>query len=527
MNATKLTMIVFSVTAIIISGCSRDNRVTSPGGDVYPDIDKNQAELTIQPETENNAARIAVRGDESVNESIYIVAEVHKTNFEKGCWYLKSNDGEYYTPMVPKSLELELGMKLKASGYVDKSIHFFCGNGPAFVIEEYAILTGSDEPTEDRAPAKPVEDRAHKASAGIQSSEQATAALTADKALRKKKDTEVKSAPTEDRALQASTGIQSSEQAAAALTADNAPRKKKDKEIKSASTKDRALQASAGIQSSEQVAAALTADNAPRKKKDIEVKSALTEDRAPQSDWPSEDEAPYNKKAKEVQDAITEDRAPQSEWPSEDEAPQKYEENESDPMDEVEMLRPVPIIFDDMELSAGQNGNTLEGYVRHTKDGCLLLETTQKEVFEIQHDMDYDILLADGTYILVTGYISTLPYMVCADAPVFHAETIRILMPPKESIHPVNDQDVPSEDAFSAELLEAEGVMGRTKPEGMCWYFETDDGERFELLFSDPISLNSGLRLKIEGKHAQVSTFCESGKPIEVVRWETVSKNKF
>jgi hypothetical protein len=152
MNATKLTMIVFAATAIVIGGCSSDNRITGPGNAVVPDIDKDLVENVSPAETENNAGRIAVRGNESAVEHLTIVAEVFRTDVEKGCWYLTSESGDNYTPVTPKSLSLELGMKLKASGYIDKNIQFFCGNGPAFVIEDYDILNEWKGASEDRAP---------------------------------------------------------------------------------------------------------------------------------------------------------------------------------------------------------------------------------------------------------------------------------------------------------------------------------------------------------------------------------------
>jgi len=190
MNATKLTMIVFSVTAIIIGGCSSDNRVTGPGNAVIPDIDKDLVESAAPAETENDAARIAVRDNESGVEHLSIVAEVFRTDVEKGCWYLRSENGDNYTPVTPKSLSLELGMKLKASGYIDKNIHFFCGNGPAFVIEQYEILKESKWPSEDRAPRN-------------ENTSQLSNAPAEDRAPKRKIQDKYADAPTEDRAPQA------------------------------------------------------------------------------------------------------------------------------------------------------------------------------------------------------------------------------------------------------------------------------------------------------------------------------------
>jgi len=104
---------------------------------------------------------------------------------------------------------------------------------------------------------------------------------------------------------------------------------------------------------------------------------------------------------------------------------------------------------------------------------------------------------------------------------------MKILSYPKKHKHPENDVFTPSEDTFSPVVIEAQGTMHRTEPEGMCWYFETSAKERYELIFSNPINLRSGMRLKIKAIASDVPTFCQSGKSVEVIGWETVSENKF
>jgi hypothetical protein len=281
------------------------------------------------------------------------------------------------------------------------------------------------------------------------------------------------------------------------------------------------------------------ADYEKKKLVEAQVSGAPTEDRAPvetEDRAPAEsneqEEAPGKVKekyeiympAEDRAQTETEDRAPAD---TEDRAPQQEEDNESAAEMGMALARPIPIIFDDTELNANDGFNTLEGFTRRAKGGCLLLTTDSKEVFELQHDMD--VLLLDGTYIRVTGYISTLPYMSCGEAVVFHAETIKILWGPKEpEEQPDNERfNDTNESDDGLEYIEEEGVMHRTEPEGMCWYFETASGHRYELIFSSAVSLRSGMQLKVKGLPAMVNTFCDSGKPLQVVRWESIEENKF
>jgi predicted small secreted protein len=130
MNATKLTIIVLAAAAVMFSGCSTDNRVLGPGSDF-------QSGKAI--ETLN---RTGFDTNESAPGTKYltIVAKVLRVDIEGGCWYLQAEDGKTYTPLSPEDLTLETGLKLKAKGYIDENIQFFCGNGPAFVIEDYEII---------------------------------------------------------------------------------------------------------------------------------------------------------------------------------------------------------------------------------------------------------------------------------------------------------------------------------------------------------------------------------------------------
>ncbi|UCC80163.1 MAG: hypothetical protein JSW64_02035 [Candidatus Zixiibacteriota bacterium] len=148
MNATKLTMIVFSATAILLGGCSRDNRVTGPGNVENSEIN---ADLTTTVETENHAARIAVRSEEQKIERMGFAATVKKSEVEGGCWYLETVRFTRYTPYFEESAPgLRVGLKLEVYGYVDENMNSYCMIGQVFRIEKYKILSRDEyEPTFD------------------------------------------------------------------------------------------------------------------------------------------------------------------------------------------------------------------------------------------------------------------------------------------------------------------------------------------------------------------------------------------
>ncbi|UCC78836.1 MAG: hypothetical protein JSW64_11200 [Candidatus Zixiibacteriota bacterium] len=240
MNATRLTIIALAAAAVMFSGCSTDNRVLSPGTD-------SQSETGINPLNRPGLdPRLELDSNESAPEQQHfvIVAKVQRIDIEGGCWYLQADDGNNYTPYSSEGLVLEAGLKLKAEGYIDENIQYFCGRGPVFVIEKYEIISKPD------------------------------------------------------------------------------------------------------LRSSGKTA-------------------------------------------------------------------------------EYGFAKEEPALGD-----ASSDFNTFEGIVDFTNEGCLLLETTAKDEFVLQHDMD--ILLKKGDHIRVTGYISALPYFTCYEAPVFNAETISVLQPPKE-----------------------------------------------------------------------------------------------
>jgi hypothetical protein len=185
MTTVKLTIIALSAAAVVFSGCSTDNRIAGPEYDSNLEIDNKLAELNSVTLDPGSAARVAVRDSDSDREAerFSIIAKVQRLDVENGCWYLLSDNGDTYTPVSLMDLILESDMMLKATGYIDNNIQFFCGNGPAFVIESYEIIsmpggpddrdsgirTGhgssnevfeiNDHP-EDRAPSQPTDELA-------------------------------------------------------------------------------------------------------------------------------------------------------------------------------------------------------------------------------------------------------------------------------------------------------------------------------------------------------------------------------
>lgn len=139
MNATKLTMIVFSATAIFLAGCSGDNGVTGPGNVEDPEIN---ADLTTTVETENHAARIAVRSDDQKIERMDFEATLKRSEVEGGCWYLETREYTRYTPYFEESAPvLRVGLRLEVFGYIDENMNSYCMIGSVFHIEKYKILS--------------------------------------------------------------------------------------------------------------------------------------------------------------------------------------------------------------------------------------------------------------------------------------------------------------------------------------------------------------------------------------------------
>jgi hypothetical protein len=136
MNSIKLTIIALAAAAVMFSGCSTDNRVLGPGTDFQSETGINDLS---RPGSDSDSE---FDSNESApeQEHFVIVAKVQRIDIEGGCWFLQADDGNTYTPISPEGLVLETGLKLKAEGYIDENIQFFCGNGPAFVIEKYEII---------------------------------------------------------------------------------------------------------------------------------------------------------------------------------------------------------------------------------------------------------------------------------------------------------------------------------------------------------------------------------------------------
>lgn len=141
MTIAKLTTIALAAAAVMFSGCSTDNRIAGPNTDSGSLNNKLNELTTVTPEP-NSTGRVAVRtgNSDQGHEQFTITAKVDMIDVDNGCWYLVTTEGDTYTPVTPKDLVLRSGLTLKAEGYVDKNIQFFCGNGPAFVIENYEII---------------------------------------------------------------------------------------------------------------------------------------------------------------------------------------------------------------------------------------------------------------------------------------------------------------------------------------------------------------------------------------------------
>lgn len=155
MKATIFAMIAFSAAAIVLSGCSGDNRVTGLGNSDTPEIDKNLVETTTPAVTENNAARIALNSFNQEIKRIGFEATVKKSDVEGGCLYLETGKTERYTPYFEESTPgLRVGQQLYVSGYVDENMSSYCMIGPVFHVEKYTLLWRNDYGSEVGAEAK-------------------------------------------------------------------------------------------------------------------------------------------------------------------------------------------------------------------------------------------------------------------------------------------------------------------------------------------------------------------------------------
>ena len=149
---TWIISAALTISALVIGGCSSDNQITASSSKIVPANDcgiNGSAKLT-----ENNGDQAEFTGKKKgsdADELITITAKVKMIDIEGGCFYLETKAGDTYTPVIQDDLKLEIGMIIKARGYIDRNIFFYCGNGPAFVIQKYEIVELKSKENEDRA----------------------------------------------------------------------------------------------------------------------------------------------------------------------------------------------------------------------------------------------------------------------------------------------------------------------------------------------------------------------------------------
>jgi len=370
MNALKISMIGLLAVVFLTVGCSQDKRLTGPASGDLQNPQKAQFEPEDLVYSENLAndelGQTPPDEEQSPSKRKTIIGKVKATEGVTGCLYLSTKEGESFTPKTPKSLSLEIGMVIKAAGYVDESIHFFCGNGPAFVIIDYTVLKNSD--------------------------------------------------------------------------------------------------------------------------------------------WTSDTPATHG--------AETEPAKPQTA-----DAASGNPDLISEPKDAV------PIIFYDDIIDNEHWKESLEGYTHYAKGGCLMLTTAKKKVYELRRDKETDILPRDGSYVLVTGSTSLLPYYTCEEATVFNVKSMTILRSNMADQADIRSSS-PAGIADGPQAIEVTGKLFHAEPEGACWVFVAKDGCNYELIFSAPVYFRSGTSLHVKGVPMDVTTFCQSGKPLKVISWNVINENK-
>jgi hypothetical protein len=497
MNAARLTMIGLLTAAFIVSGCSRDNRLTGPGTETHPGIKMKKSgtsDAELKP------------------DRLTIVAQVLRTAPEGGCFYLETDKGNTYTPVCPKSLTLKEGMRLKAEGYVDENIHFFCGNGPAFVIIDYEIIKKSASTSGDPATGRASDFEPSKDKTGVAASDKPQLMTDAAKPVPIIfTDGDMSAAPS-------GTAIEGHTRRTASgclmlTTLKNEVYELHGNEASVLLLQDGSYVRVTGYVSSLpywtcEEATVFNAESITILKGPI-PSDQFGHEIPMESAWTSDE--PTTERASDFEPAKDKTRVAAS--------------DKSELM--TDAAKPVPSIFADDDMSAAPSGTAIEGHARHALGGCLMLTTAKNEVYELHSNEASDLQLQDGSYVRVTGDVSFLPYWTCEEATVFNAESITILKRPIRSGQVGINARVSADEENSQEYVDIEGVMHNFGPEGGCRVFNAADGNDYELIFSPPVYIRSGLRLRVKGVLANVSTFCHSGKPINVTEWNVLNENKF
>jgi hypothetical protein len=166
MNSTKLIVAAFAVTAVIIGGCSGDNRITGPGADVALDIEKTQNVFARPAVGGNNLPGLTADSQEQKIDRTSFEATLKRSEVEGGCWYLETDDKVRYTPyfeMGPH--KLSVGDRILVFGYIDENMSSYCMIGPVFHVEKFTRISRNDETSSSGAESE-IAGRAHVGSAG-------------------------------------------------------------------------------------------------------------------------------------------------------------------------------------------------------------------------------------------------------------------------------------------------------------------------------------------------------------------------
>jgi hypothetical protein len=422
MNATKLTMIVFAATAIVIGGCSSDNRITGPGNAVVPDIDKDLVENVSPAETENNAGRISLGSFDQKIERMDFEATVEKSNVEGGCWYLENVEFARYTPYFEENApKLYIGLKLHVSGYIDENMSSYCMIGPVFHIEKYKILS-----RDGYAPAADIK---------IETAERAVARSAAADAVKETKlQAGFEYAPAEERAPKKKDTSGLSQEAAAE---ERAPKNDATSELSEAAAADAVSETK--LQAGFEYAPA--EERAPKKNETSGLsQEAAAEERAPKNDAtsklseeaaadavketklqdsfeyvPSEERAPKKKDTSGLsQEAVAEERAPKK-----NDATSKLSEAAAADADIY-----APASIDARSQSAL---TVLKGYYGTNKEGCMYISDDKEIIAELHFTQGFCPNIQNGTLIVVKGEYSLLTWSPCQLAPLFNVDKFQIL----------------------------------------------------------------------------------------------------
>lgn len=146
MNSTRVIFAIFAAAAVIIGGCSGNDRITGSGTDVLTDVETTQQVFSNVPTGETNSVELTAEAQGQKIERFDFEATVKRTDIEGGCWYLETDDDVRYTPYFEMGApKLSVGDRIQVFGYIDENMNSYCMIGSVFHVEKFTRLYRDDD----------------------------------------------------------------------------------------------------------------------------------------------------------------------------------------------------------------------------------------------------------------------------------------------------------------------------------------------------------------------------------------------